>query len=1003
MLNFDFENLFICIFALRIGKNDKWRLAYCIVTPAQEKMNELVVSGSSKLVSNISIRNVKWSGEQDVILGIYDDLSHGISLKSSLDIRGVESSLLDFDVEYSQEAVIEPWGNEQILNSQLSYTKSVSMLNPLKLIEKDGQIPDNAKKLLQELENYLSKQTKLPFGKKFDHVGNLDIIIAPDRDSMGRPLVENHFEKGKPFIQHIKLHKELLKTDDELLINIICKQDGRVIKDTVDKLLISKVQDINKEYSMDNCPDSIEVKIWRVRQGKSMVIYDTQHYIIKQIQTRIELVETVPVIGEKWHQWLQKIRNNVPKEKRCEVDDKSIIERGENMPSFIGEPVKKRLQRKAEWKCNDYFFPQGWNKEDEEHGLLSFIEWFKRKAKGAKSIFLQDPYFEYVAMYFLATADINSECTVLTQTKLKTNPDGTCKVDEGDDSNNRKDCIVESIKNNPKMFGSMKLVIKDISCNNKVLHDRYLFFDYGNSKLEAYMLSNSFQGATTKQPLLVSQIGDAAFEKVSAYISEMCDNREDVETIYNYSEIKASNIDGKIADKVADRDFFEKLKQQEKKLKKGNVNQMLKDIKVSNSYDTYKQWSTLGHFLSTINDDESNLIINNIASTITEIDEWIEILKGYILSTYNDNFPIGYSNTPFGKRLLYDPSYLLGLKYKEIVTPYHINMLDNIGCESCSYGVYGHFYAAKLLLRLSVKEYVNILKQLHQELLKITTDKTISPCYMVIVVLLIELMESDFMLECDDVKSELLKNGEEWCRGVGSLILLQKVKEEDFPCEDFCNLLENKDELITLCHTAWGMKPAPSHMDMFYKLLTKWFCNKGEKTYFLNRLFADILGGTHFTNEKIDYMKHVTLPVIKSGLVDKDELSREMIEALYDKSIGGQHALIMRDVLPECLFIVDGDISLLYEKAEKTVRNTNENIQKIALKNEDNILEELKKCIELRVVLILLIEKYKEGTNITIEKIKPLLDDLDKELDGYGLERVKRSFENLKLLAVDVL
>ena len=169
-------------------------------------------------------------------------------------------------------------------------------------------------------------------------------------------------------------------------------------------------------------------------------------------------------------------------------------------------------------------------------------------------------------MYFLASASINSEYTVLTQTQLRTNPDGTNKKVE-EEEGKRKEKIVSGIKANPRMFAPLKLVVKDIPITHNVLHDRYLIFDYGEGNVEAYTLSNSLQGATNKVPLLITQIGDAAFEKVQKHIMETM-KREGVETLYNYEERTSERGDVEL-DKVADGGFLKWLDCQKEIMKGG--------------------------------------------------------------------------------------------------------------------------------------------------------------------------------------------------------------------------------------------------------------------------------------------------------------------------------------------------------------------------------------------------------------------------------------------------
>ena len=230
----DFQYMSICLFGLRIGKdNENWRLAYGIVSPAIEKMDEPSVSGSTQLGSceygKMSIRKVLWSGEREIVLGIYDDLVSGMSLKTTFSRHGVDITKLDFDLGYTQSGFVEPWGTEYVTGCQRAYTKKITMLDPSQLVVKGGKIAKDADKGIGLIETYLKKQTGLPFDERYDHVGNLEIVIVPDRDEAGHPLIELNWEKGKPFYQHIRVHKELLEVSDELIINIVCTEKAPIV------------------------------------------------------------------------------------------------------------------------------------------------------------------------------------------------------------------------------------------------------------------------------------------------------------------------------------------------------------------------------------------------------------------------------------------------------------------------------------------------------------------------------------------------------------------------------------------------------------------------------------------------------------------------------------------------------------------------------------------------------------------------------------------------------
>ena len=986
----DFQYMSICLFGLRIGKNNEnWRLAYGIVSPAIEKMNEPSVSGSTQLGSceygKMSIRKVLWSGEREIVLGIYDDLVSGMSLKTTFSRHGVDITKLDFDLGYTQSGFVEPWGTEYVTGCQRAYTKKVTMLAPNLLVEKGGKIAKDADKCIKLIETYLKKQTGLPFDERYDHVGNIEIVIVPDRDEAGHPLIEMNWEKGKPFYQHIRVHKELLEVGDGLIINIVCTENNRTVIDFIDRIAVTKLCDVEKSYPIQNCPDKIHIKIWRQRKDASIVLTETMYCLLKSINVTMGMYGNEMKVSTKW---LDDIRQNMPRKKEKDLEDAETFDRSEKQQFTIGEKISNRRLKRKYIKLNDEFFPKGWDAATEEQGMLSFLGWFKKKAKGTKSVFLQDPYFEDVAMYFLASADVNSEYTVLTQTQLKTNPDGTGgKVEEGEDRK-RKSKIVEGIKQNPWMFEPMKLVVKDLPITHNTLHDRYLVFDYGEGNVEAYTLSNSLQGATNKQPLLVTQIGDFAFEKVSAHIAEVL-KKEIIETIYDYSERKPTCAG--VFEKVADKGFYSWLEIQKEALKKGDVRPILDDII---EWKTYEKLATLGYFLASTADDEVEDILNQLVKCMVTDRKWTSVLKDFILKGHYTEYPIGYIKTPFKAYVHADMTPMLGMKYEEIVTAWNTHLMDYIGCEGHTYGVYGQYFAAKLLLKLSVTEYVDVLKQLRPTLLDIKTDKTIEPCYKLTVMLMNELIEADFWEKSDRVMKTLLSDENTWCRGLGALLMLHSAQDDDFRCKNYRHFITDDDEMVTMCHAAWGMKPATVHQEVFYEWLRETFIKIGDVGYFKNRLIKDVLGETHFMDDKVDYMMNVVKPLSDCGFVNKDDLSLTITNELYEKSVTGEHTVAMVGVLPECLFSLDCDLGPLYERAMKEKDDFEDKMKRIAVKDNDNVFFVAKRCIELRLLLKWLIKKYEKKTSSTIDKVKLLLREIDKELDSYGLEETKNMYES---------
>jgi hypothetical protein len=110
--------------------------------------------------------------------------------------------------------------------------------------------------------------------------------------------------------------------------------------------------------------------------------------------------------------------------------------------------------------------------------------------------------------------------------------------------------------------------------------------------------------------------------------------------------------------------------------------------------------------------------------------------------------------------------------------------------------------------------------------------------------------------------------------------------------------------------------------------------------------------------------------------------------------VTGEHTVAMVGVLPECLFSLDCDLEPLYERAMKEKDDFEDKMKRIAVKDNDSVFFVAKRCIELRLLLKWLIKKYEKKISSTIDKVKLLLREIDKELDSYGLEETKNMYES---------
>ena len=972
--------LTICLFVLRIGKKcEDWKIAYGVVYPAVEKMNSPIVSGSTDIgtceYGRLSIRKIFLSGERDEALDIFEELSNGNSLKASFVKHRIDISKFDFDVKYTQSNIKEDWGLEAIGTIEKLYTKKVTMLYPLQLIEKNGKIASDAEKAIVLIENYLRKQTGIEFNTNTDHVGNLEIIIKPEVDEYGKSLVRLIWDKDAPWGLNLIVDKKLLMLNDEIILNVKSIINDRVIDDFIDKVDIYNNDDIERIYHFEKCPDRIYVKIWKVRENKSIVLTDTGFVILKQINVSIGLQQPVLKVDTVW---LDDIRKNISSKNINEIDKAKTIERTSSHDFTIGKNQMRRSKRREPLKVNDEFFPKGWDHVTQEHGMLSFLEWFKNKAKGTSNIFLQDPYFEDVALFFIATAEIDSNYTVLTQTYLKTNSDSTVTTIESNNSQ-RKKKIVNAIRTNPLLFNPMKLVIKDVPSTNNVLHDRYLIFYY-KDRVEAYTLSNSLQGATKKYPLLVTQIGDSAFIKLEKHIEDLL-NREDLEIIYSYYDDVNKQSTKENINNIADVDFMEFLKHHKNQILDGNVLEILNDIRSRNTYD---KLSTLGYFLARISDSKSYHIIELFADEMKKDECWLHILKDFILNGYNSKYPIGYICSPYRGSSYINITSLLDMPYTEIVKSSNLYWLDNILCERYSYGVYGQNFVAKLLIKLSIEEYIDILKLLKPILLDIKSDKTITPCYKLISMMMHTLVEYDFILKNNDLKLALMSDDDDVMRGIGVLMSFQELRKNTSECENYISLVKDDEELIRFCLVALEVINSTDKREVFYNKLKELLVKNGDPKYFTNLLIEKIFSVKASLEDILHFFEKLVLPLINVGFIDKQSLSEDLTIELYDKCISGT-VFLTDEILPKCLYAIDGDLQFFFDLAKKEVDIFKTKLKNIVIKNDARVHEIAMRCIKLQSILKCLIDRYKNRTDKLLVEINAFYNDLNIMLYEYKL------------------
>lgn len=974
-----YDILILRLFILRIGKkksNPKYRIFYGVVSPYDEVMTIPSVSDFTKLKKYgdkwFYTGIIKMACEKERILGIYDDFLKGLSLKETFAHWGIDSSNIDYDVRYNQTFVDVPWNDERLL-SQVTYSRMACMLEPTHLFEIDGKTPDDANEGLKELDEWLRKNTNLPFGSKFDHLGNLEILLAPSRDANGRQLISCKIVDERKVLR-VTIDKALLKDVRNVVVNARLLSNNKVVCDTVLAKAPDTSGNLNFEFSSDIKIDATTTKVWITDSSTTRLVYDSTICLLKRIALNMNVVgQQIKATTD----WLEKLKGNLSEKKIAEVDKAGEIKHSSTETYVIGRDDnkswadRKRTFRKIE-KTKDMFFPKGWNAESNEIGKLSFLDWFKQQSKDCSTIFLQDPYFEDVALFFLASVEATPEIVVLTQTRLKTNTDNTCSFVPSDEDGERKKKILSYIKSYPTLFGSMQLKIVDVPVASNILHDRYLFFYRNDGSVDAFSLSNSMQGATNKQPLLVTQIGGLAWERLNEYISTQLEQCQ-LDTIYDSrNTIKARPTDNK---EIADAGFCQWIKGMCKSPEILDYGKILEDILYGN---TLAKISTIGYCLATTSKEHE--YVNKVVSVIKDDRKWIDILKDYVLVQHYSDYPIGFIGSRMGIGNS-DLTELLRHDLKELLThTTYLSIMEHFLDENFAYGIWGQYFACKILVKASGKDALDVLRQLRPTLCAIQTDISITPVAKISNVLLSTILMSVIYYKNDNLLKLMLADKEDWLRGLGMLALLARNDESLFgTC---VGLIRNAEELIILCQRAATGYRFKDKQTCYQILVGQLATRRSDDC-------LECLKQVVFTPCTIElrgaYVSHVILPLINKSVLDRDEVENFIIEQLFELSIDKDSHVHYQGTFVELFTLIGGDTQKIVDKS-KAVLNDYKLAKNSHVIHSDDSLFEVSyglKCLEN--VLSSLCSRCQERGNMEQPQLQDIIDEIHDKLTLIGI------------------
>lgn len=932
------------LFILRIKKGKKgnplYRIAYGSASPYASQRYYSSISDFTKVTScgsEIDRRNCYNStitvvDSTEKILNICDDLIAGNDLSDTLNKWSVwfNASKLDYNVRFYGSAIRVPNHIEKIINNVTTYVESAEICNPEYLFEFDnGEIPPDVDSAIVKFENHISKILGAEPGFMDNRMGNMEILVSTDYDPKGKPLVRVSVDREPSFCLKVGFDTLLSSLADCFTVNAKLFSGDFILSDSLQRV---KPQD-QAEFKSTEKVNHLEISVWSHNGIESYLIHHSVHYFIEKICL------CIGVEGQKVrvkNEWFDKIRLNTPKEYGDKINDAEVISPVSYEESIIsndkgsGKDLDSRLLRNKllpKIKSNDSYFPRGWDKESESHGALDFLNWFRRIMRDTVDVFLQDPYIEDVALNFIASASANTSArfTILTQVDLKTNSDGTSYIDTN--SGERRDKILQLIRNYPSLFEGLPLTILNLTSGDNKLHDRYLILRYSDGTIKGFTLSNSLQGATTKQPLLITQIGDDALEQVQAHIMKNLETRinsGEFEVIYDSESDRINR--GKIYNKeIADSGFAKWLcslvsVKSLVKMTDDKINQIFDDI-LYGPYSTPDnvpgRLATIGQLLASIPSVLEEEVCVKITDVVKRRVDITTAIKNYILNDYYKQYPIGYEHLPLRINHYFDLYPILTESFKEVVDKARTHLVDSALSEHFSYGCFGQSFACKILVEASPEEALDVLAKFKQPLQNLKGDPLIAPICKVANALIYFLL-SNWAFNKDKLSMFRLMNDDDCSiRGLGTVMLLYALQTKAISWDNAKTeilRLPVKDVIFVL-NIALSICPRLScSNEVLAEILKTISTLQPEEIINEIRLF---LTGTRLTEVKIEYIHAIIPHLIDKGIISPETIEKRiLIEVLYDLKSDTDNCQIL---IPETLTVIKSKADKILEKAKSDI------------------------------------------------------------------------------------
>ena len=404
-------------------------------------------------------------------------------------------------------------------------------------------------KLVIDCLEYLASETNFDFkGASLTRLGCIEWLEFPFMDEYEREQIQISTlglkieSTDKPGLR-IKLGKHCFQSFKEkntsILLSIRIFNNERIAVDEAYEDIVDKEHDFEKviEVGFKFQRALVNIKI-RLETGKWILWYEENVTIIGSI------IMSIGLSGSSINartDWLDKLLNSRAKplaeqastiQRVTYMEGLSITDKEGRIIPPIADLLKKYKLKNT--ITGAWFFQKAWPADQAAPGFFQFWKWFNERVAtrtDGATILIIDPYFDAPGITeFIARVSVAQvKFVVLANTQVRSDDDDehatpTPQSDTADTAEPiRATRLRQACESVYYLLSELDVQILDLRSNRggkgQLFHDRYIFIKDASGEASAgYHLSNSFQGAAKKYPLLITPIPENILSDLDAYL-----------------------------------------------------------------------------------------------------------------------------------------------------------------------------------------------------------------------------------------------------------------------------------------------------------------------------------------------------------------------------------------------------------------------------------------------------------------------------------------------------